>query len=56
LESSNGWDYLVDPVFWLIGLGRMARTAIASVLRPRQPPPQVAPGGLAGPERLEEIR
>lgn len=21
LESSNGWDYLIDPIYWLLGMG-----------------------------------
>lgn len=30
LESDNGWDYLVDPVYWLIGVGIALRAAAAS--------------------------
>jgi hypothetical protein len=56
LESTNGWDYLVDPVFWLIGVGVSLKAAIAWLLRPRQSPPSAAARGLAGPEPLEGIR
>jgi hypothetical protein len=27
LESSNGWDYVVDPFFWLIGVGICLKAA-----------------------------
>lgn len=28
LESDNGWDYLVDPVYWLVGVAVAARAAL----------------------------
>jgi hypothetical protein len=38
LESRNGWDYLVDPVFWLIGVGVTLKGAMTRLFRPRQSP------------------
>jgi len=31
LESTNAWDYLVDPVYWLLCLGNFCGGAIAAV-------------------------
>lgn len=30
LESDNGWDYLVDPVYWILGTGVLLRSAAGS--------------------------
>jgi hypothetical protein len=35
LESPNAWDTLVDPFYWLIGLGVMAREAVRWALKRR---------------------
>jgi len=34
LESQNCWDYVMDPIYWLIGLGVMAKRAFARVFGP----------------------
>ncbi len=36
LESPNFWDYLVDPIYWLVSLGALTR-AVLKKLRPRKP-------------------
>jgi hypothetical protein len=33
LESSNGWDYVIDPAYWLIGMGVTLRTGVAWLFR-----------------------
>ncbi|HRE83173.1 MAG TPA: hypothetical protein PLN52_19165 [Opitutaceae bacterium] len=33
LESANGWDYLIDPAYWMVGLGITATKGTGWLLR-----------------------
>lgn len=33
LESPNGWDYLVDPFYWLVSLGVLGAQAVGALRR-----------------------
>ncbi len=37
LESTNLWDYVVDPVYWLISLGVVTKRAVGAWKRRRSP-------------------
>jgi len=42
LESTNLWDYVVDPVYWLISLGVVTKRAIGAWKRRRSPSGEIA--------------
>jgi hypothetical protein len=33
LESDNAWDYLIDPAFWLLSVGGLARYGLGAAIR-----------------------
>ncbi|MDO8544306.1 MAG: hypothetical protein Q7S40_28025 [Opitutaceae bacterium] len=33
LESRNGWDYVMDPIYWVISVGVLVQWSLASVFR-----------------------
>ncbi|NDC63295.1 MAG: hypothetical protein EBZ59_04750 [Planctomycetia bacterium] len=38
LESTNAWDYLLDPVYCLLAAGNLLAGGLAAFVRPRRPP------------------
>ncbi len=47
LESANGWDYVVDPIYWLASLGVLGRRAVRGLVARLRPPAIAAASGLA---------
>lgn len=39
LESTNAWDYVVDPVYWLVSLGVLVKQAVPRSAAPRPSSP-----------------